>query len=297
MTTTSSPETLPQDSSTRAAEVGLAAARTAVDAAARPRVVLGGLPFDNVTMAEAIARIDALVRARRPACVVTPNVDHVVRARRDAAYADLVRSADLVLADGQPLVWLARLAGRPLGARVAGSDLFPRLCAHAAVAGFRVFFLGGQPGVADAAARVLTERHPGLVVAGTHCPRMGFERDPAAEAAALAAVRAAGAELVFVGLGSPKQERWIAAHQGQYGPAVSLGVGISFSFVAGHVRRAPLWMRRAGLEWLHRLLMEPRRLWRRYLVNGWGFLPVVVGEIWRGRVGRERCNRVPGSAS
>jgi N-acetylglucosaminyldiphosphoundecaprenol N-acetyl-beta-D-mannosaminyltransferase len=257
---------------------------SSVTAAARARVCVGDTWFDDVTMAEALARIEALVRARRPAYVVTPNVDHVVRCRRDPEYADIVRAADLVLVDGQPLVWLARLAGRRLRERVAGSDLFPRLCAHAAAAGLRVFFMGGEPGVADEARRVLSARYPGLQVVGTHCPPMGFERDPAANAAAVAAVRAARPDIVFVGLGSPKQERWIVAHQAEYGPAVSLGVGISFSFVTGHVRRAPRWMQRCGLEWFHRLCMEPRRLWRRYLVNGWGFLPLVLRDVWRGRV-------------
>lgn len=252
-------------------------------AAPGDEVVLAGARFANVTLAEALLRIDELVARRQAALVVTPNVDHVIRMRRDPSYAELVQRAQLVLADGQPIVWLARLAGRPLKQRVAGSDLFPLLCAHAARQGHRVFFLGGDPGAAEAAKAVLLERHPDLQVVGTHCPPMGFDREPAALRAAVAAVRAAQPDIVFVGLGSPKQERWIAAHQHEYGPAVSIGVGISFSFVAGHVRRAPRWMQRAGLEWLHRVCMEPRRLWKRYFVDGWAFLPIVWQEVFRRR--------------
>jgi N-acetylglucosaminyldiphosphoundecaprenol N-acetyl-beta-D-mannosaminyltransferase len=250
-------------------------------APAQSRVTLGGVCFDNVTLPQAVERIDALVRARRPAYVVTPNVDHIIRVQRDRGYGNLVRRADLVLADGQPLVWLARLLGMPLPGRVAGSDLFPRLCAHAARAGWRVFFLGGDPGTAEAARTVLEQRCPGLNIVGVHCPPKGFERDPLEAGRALAAVCAAQPDLLFVGLGSPKQERWIVRHLKRLGPVVSIGVGISFSFVAGRVRRAPLWVRKLGLEWLHRLCQEPGRLWRRYLVTNWLFVPVLWREIAR----------------
>lgn len=255
----------------------------------RTQIRLGRLWFDRVTMEEAIGRIDELVRARRRSYVVTPNVDHLVRARQDAEYAAIVDRADLVLADGQPLVWLSRLVGAALPERVAGSDLFPRLCGHAATRGWRVFFLGGDPGAAEAARDVLTARHPNLNVVGTHCPPVGFERDPAARQAALAAVRAAEADIVFVGLGSPKQERWIVAHLSEYGPAVSIGVGISFSFTAGRVRRAPRWVQRLGLEWLHRVCQEPRRLAGRYFVRGWGFVPIAVADIVRVWIRGERA--------
>lgn len=245
------------------------------------RVQLGGVWFDNVTMDQAVARIDELVRARRPALVVTPNVDHVIRTQHDRQYAELVERADLVLADGQPIVWGARVLGFPLPERVAGSDLFPRLCAHAAERGYRVFFLGGAPGAAEAARDVLTARHPRLQVVGVHCPPMGFERSPAERRQALQAVQAAAPQFVFVGLGSPKQERWIVENMHAYSPAVSIGVGISFSFVAGHVKRAPRWMQRAGLEWLHRVATEPGRLAWRYLVRGWRLLPIALRDMGR----------------
>lgn len=251
------------------------------------RVCLGNIQFDNVNMAEAIERIHELIDSKTPAIVVTPNVDHVVRAQKDRAYADLVRSADLVLADGQPIIWVSRLLGTRLKERVAGSDLFPRLCGFAAQRGYRVFFFGGDPGAAEAARDVLQQRFPTLRVVGTYCPPYGFENDIVENRKAIETIGAARPDILFVGLGSPKQERWIRAHMHEYGPTVNIGVGISFSFVAGHVRRAPRWMQRAGLEWFHRLCMEPRRLWKRYLLAGWSFLPVAARTMYAARCGRK----------
>lgn len=244
------------------------------------QVCFGGIRFDNVTLPEAVDRIEALAARGETALVVTPNVDHVIRMREDAEYAAIVGQAALVLADGQPIVWATRLLGRPLKARVAGSDLFPALCARAAETGRRVFFLGGDPGAADRAREILTARHPGLQVVGTACPPHGFDRDPVQLEELNAAVRAAETEILFVGLGSPKQERWLRDHLAASGATVGIGIGVSFSFVAGTVKRAPRWMQRWGLEWLHRLLQEPGRLAYRYLVRGWGFVPILAREWW-----------------
>lgn len=242
-------------------------------------VHFGGIAFDNVTMDEATARIDKLVRHGGPSMVVTPNVDHVMRLQGDMEYARLVEEADLVLADGQPIVWATRLLGKPLKERVAGSDLVPKLCAHAARRGLRVFFLGGAPGAAAAAEARLREQFPTLKSVGIHCPAYGFEQDPDRNREAVETVRRAKPDILFVGLGSPKQEKWIAAHMHEYQVPVSIGVGISFSFIAGHVKRAPLWMQKASLEWLHRLICEPTRLWKRYLVRGPRFLAVLASEF------------------
>ncbi len=255
------------------------------------RVVLGSVAFDNVTMAEAIERIAQFVEQGKPRLVVTPNVDHLLRLQKDQSYAELVARADLVLVDSQPLVRLSRLVGRELKERVAGSDLFPRLCGYCARAGYRVFFLGGDPGAAEGAAKVLKERYPDLQIAGTYCPPHGFERSFEENWRAVEAVRVARPDVVFVGLGSPKQENWIASFKDYYGAPVSIGIGISFSFVAGHVKRAPVWMQRAGFEWLHRLVSEPRRLCGRYMVRGLGFLPLIARELWMARRGQPEAVR------
>ena len=238
------------------------------DLPALERVKLIGTWIDDVSMDEAIARIEALIRRRQPpAVVVTPNVDHLIKLQRDPEFQAIYAAADLVLADGQPLLWAASLLGTPLKEKVSGSDLFVRFAPVAAASEHRLFFMGGQPGAAAESARRLTAQHPGLNVVGTACPDYGFERDPQQNGALIEQIRAAEPDVLFVGLGAPKQEKWIHAHRDALGVPVSIGVGASFDFVAGMVKRAPRPLPALGLEWSWRLLMEPRRLWRRYLVE------------------------------
>jgi N-acetylglucosaminyldiphosphoundecaprenol N-acetyl-beta-D-mannosaminyltransferase len=244
------------------------------------RIRIGEVPVDVVQAAEAIEAIEALVRSGRGGAVFTPNVDHVVKAERDRAFREAYRAADLSLADGAPLIWASRLLGQPLPERVAGSDLVLPLARRAAERGWRLYLLGGAPGDADGAAGKL--RALGVEIAGVDAARIDL--GPAGEAASRAAaerVREARADLVYVALGAPKQEIWIHRHRDVLGPAVALGVGASLAFLAGTVSRAPPWVARSGLEWLHRLLREPRRLWRRYLVEDLAFLPIVL-RAWRG---------------
>jgi N-acetylglucosaminyldiphosphoundecaprenol N-acetyl-beta-D-mannosaminyltransferase len=247
------------------------------------RVELLGLTLDDLDMDGALRRIGALIERRTPpAYVVTPNVDHVVKLQDDPEFRAVYAGADLVLCDGAPLLWAARLLGKPLRAKVSGSDLFVAFAPLAARHGWRPFLLGGRPGAAARAAELLAARHPGFTVAGTYAPPFGFDRDPAEDARAVEAVRAAQPDVLFVGLGAPRQEKWIHRHLPALGVPVSIGVGVSFEFVSGDVRRAPRWMQRAGLEWTWRLAMEPRKLWRRYLVEDTRFLRLVAREL-RGR--------------
>ncbi|HWK89938.1 MAG TPA: WecB/TagA/CpsF family glycosyltransferase, partial [Longimicrobium sp.] len=232
---------------------------------------------DACTMRQAVAAM--LERARAggpPAYVVTPNAHHLVLLEDSAPFRGVYRGAWLVLADGMPLLWAARLLGTPLPEKVSGSDLFVEVCGAAAGTGLRVFLLGGRPGAAEGAARELERRFPGLRLAGAHCPPFGFERDPAALEQVERAIRDAAPHLLFVGLGAPKQELWIQANAARLGVPVAAGVGVSFEFVAGMVRRAPRWMQRAGLEWFYRLLREPRRLWRRYASTNPRFVALVL---------------------
>jgi len=177
-----------------------------------------------------------------------------------------------------PILWAGKTLGTPLKAKVSGSDLFPNLCDKAAKMGHGVFFLGGREGAARKAASVMRSRYPGLRVVGTYCPPMGFERDASENAKIVRMILNSGADIVFVGLGSPKQEKWIDRFHSQYGASVSIGVGVTFEFVSGMVRRAPLWMQRTGLEWCWRLLMEPGRLWKRYLVDDMAFFWLLLRE-------------------
>jgi N-acetylglucosaminyldiphosphoundecaprenol N-acetyl-beta-D-mannosaminyltransferase len=228
-----------------------------------------------VTFAEALDRVEALVAAGRGGAVFTPNVDHVVRAERDPAFRKAYDRADLKLADGAPLVWVSRLLGPRLPERVAGADLAWPLLERAAARRWRVALVGGAPGAAERVAALARERL-GLE-ALTECPRLepcgrGAEGDEAA-----ARVAAARPHLVLAAFGAPKQELWIDRHREQLAPAVLAGVGASLDFIAGHVRRAPRWVSRMGMEWFWRLASEPRRLWRRYLVDD----PAFLGIVWR----------------
>ena len=248
-----------------------AAAGTAPVPATLPTVRLGGVELHQITEERVIETILAELECGRGGVVVTPNLDHLHRAQKNMTFAALVAEADLVVADGMPLVWASRLKGTPLPERVAGSNLISSLSRAASQAGRRVFLLGGDPGTAEGAARVLRGRHADLNVVGTHCPPKGFEYDSAQMALIVDKLVAARPDIVFVALGSPKQEQLINTVRRSLPGAWWLGVGISFSFLTGQVRRAPGWMQRNGLEWLHRLYQEPRRLIKRYLVVGLPF--------------------------
>ena len=233
-----------------------------------PTVDLRGVRVHAVTEADCVDHVMSELDAGRGGMVVTPNLDHLHRCLHDLTFAALVSEAELVVADGMPLVWAARLQGTPLPERVAGSNLISSLSGAAAARGRRVFFLGGAPSTAEGAAQVLRERFPSLKVVGTACPPLGFETDPAAMADVIQAVSSARPDIIFVALGSPKQERLIVRLRPLLPQAWWLGVGISFSFLCGDVRRAPQWMQKTGLEWIHRLFQEPRRLFHRYIIVG-----------------------------
>lgn len=227
---------------------------------------IGGVRFDNVTMGEAV---DAIVRmalkSEKPCLVCTANLDHLAVMQNDSDFRTIYREADFVVADGMPLVWLSRIAGTPLKERVAGSDLFWEVGRASDKTGVRLFLLGGQPMAAEKAAAKLYQRFPNAQVAGTYCPPFGTLDDPAEDARICRMIDEAQPDILLVGLGSPKQEKWIAAHKGVLNVPVSIGVGASFDMAAGMVRRAPMWIQHLGLEWLFRLVQEPRRLWSRYM--------------------------------
>src|SRR5688500_15081476 len=242
-----------------------------------PTVELHGVQIHAITEAQTIAHVLNELDARRGGVVVTPNLDHLRRAATDLNFGAMVAEADLVVADGMPLVWASRIQGTPLPERVAGSNLISTLSGAAAGRGRSVYLLGGAEGTAEAAARVLIERFPALKVAGAFCPPVGFEDDPKRMADIVASLATARPDIVYVALGSPKQEKLIARLRPVLPEAWWLGVGVSFSFLCGDVRRAPRWMQRTGLEWVHRLVQEPRRLFKRYVVSGMPFAAALLG--------------------
>jgi N-acetylglucosaminyldiphosphoundecaprenol N-acetyl-beta-D-mannosaminyltransferase len=241
-------------------------------------LALDGLQIAVLDEAEAVSHLVGSLDAGRGGWMVTANLDILRQVQASPEVRRLVEQADLRVADGMPLLWAARLQGSPLPERVCGSNLIHSLPAAAAGAGRSVFFLGGDPGTAEAAAAALVARHPNLRVAGCLCPKFGFERDPAELADIERALRQSRPDLVLVALGFPKQERLIERMRGSAPQAWWIGVGISFSFASGRVKRAPGWVQAIGLEWLHRTLQEPRRLFKRYFVHD---IPYGLGLLWR----------------
>lgn len=243
------------------------------------RIQLGQLAVDRITFAGAVDAITTLVERGRGGMVFTPNVDHVVMAEDDLRFRRAYAAADLSLADGMPVVWASHLLGQPVPEKISGSDLAPSLMNRAEIKGFRVYLLGGAPGVAELAANNLRRRHPRLTIVGTASPRIDLREPEESRQGVLDEIRKAAPDLVLVALGAPKQEIWMHEAADALRPAVLLGVGASIDFLAGTARRSPAWMSAAGLEWLYRLAREPRRLARRYLLRDPKFLGILLGEL------------------
>lgn len=261
-------------------------------------VTLQGIRLHAVTQTQAVAHVIAELDRGRGGWVITPNLDHLRRARSDAEFRGWLGAADLVVADGMPLIWASRLKGQPLPERVPGSDLVLSVAEAAAGRGRSIFLLGGAPGAAEGAAKALRERFPGLPIAGQFCPSFGFENDLEEQRRIREMLITAAPDVVYVALGSPKQERLIAALRPLLPRTWWFGIGISLSFLAGQVERAPQWMQKAGLEWTHRLVQEPGRLAKRYLVQGVPFavLLLVSAAFDRFAEGEKTMNKEAGRA-
>ena len=251
---------------------------------ANRRMRIMGAPIDAVTEADAVQEIVDAAVAGGGHWAITANLDHLRRYRGEQTARDLLEKADLVLADGMPIVWASKLAGTPLPQRVAGSDMIWTISSAASKGGTAIYLLGGDPGVAASAAEILREHNEGLQIAGVLCPPMGFEHDAQELARIERTVEEARPQIVLVGLGFPKQDLLIERLRMRLPDAAFVGVGISFSFVTGDVMRAPRWMHVLGLEWLHRLFREPRRLVRRYLIDGLPFAVLLFASASRHRL-------------
>jgi N-acetylglucosaminyldiphosphoundecaprenol N-acetyl-beta-D-mannosaminyltransferase len=215
-----------------------------------------GVRVTRLTSAEALRRLETFIESGLPHLIVTADSSGVVIASEDEEFRRIVNGADMVTADSTGILWAARRQGTPLPERVSGVDLAEQLCALAARRGYRVFFYGAAPGVADAAAVNMQARYPGLTIAGT---AHGF-LTPEEQSALVERVRAARADILLVALGIPRQEKWLATNLNRLGVPVTMGVGGTFDVFSGRVRRAPLWMQRHGLEWFYRLATNPKKL-------------------------------------
>jgi N-acetylglucosaminyldiphosphoundecaprenol N-acetyl-beta-D-mannosaminyltransferase len=241
------------------------------------KINIAGTQIDKYSFDEVVGRIvDQAFSKDSPEYVVTPNAQHILTLQKDTHFREIYGKAFLVVPDGVSLLWAAKFLQTPLEGRVNGTDLFERLCAIAAEKGLKIFLLGGRPGAADKAAEILQARYPDLKIVGTHCPPYGFESNSAELALINAKIQAATPHILFVGLGAPKQENWIYANYQQLNVPISIGIGVSFELVAGMVQRAPVLMQKSGLEWLFRLIVEPKRLWQRYIVGNPLFIWLVL---------------------
>ena len=235
-------------------------------------VSLMGRSFVRLTEAEVCAAILQEIDGARRGWVLTANLDILRRWVNQPEFRDLTQSVNVCVADGAPVVWASRLQGTPVPERVTGADLVTSLSAGAARKGHSIFLLGGAPGTATKAAELLQQSYPGLQIAGTNCPEFGFEKSAQALAGIREQLLATQPAIVFVALGSPKQEQLIKQMMVDLPSTWWLGIGASFSFLSGEIQRAPKWMQGVGLEWLHRLVQEPRRLFKRYLLDDLPFL-------------------------
>lgn len=239
--------------------------------------VLGAF-IDALSFEAAAERILGWARGRESRYVCICNAHVVVTATRDRAYAAALDGADMATPDGEPVAWVLRRRGFPGQARIAGADLTELLCARAADAGVPVYFHGSTEQTLARLRVRLAERFPALSIAGTDSPPFRPLSDEE-DRASVERINASGAGIVFVGLGCPKQEQWMAAHRGRV-RAVMIGIGAAFDFMAETSARAPLWMQRRGLEWVHRLASEPGRLWKRYLVTNTLFVVGMAREMF-----------------
>lgn len=223
--------------------------------------------IDNLTMDETLQAVEQLIKENRSAYVVTPNVDHIVQLETNKELQDVYANASLILTDGKPLLWIARWYGTPIKEKISGSDLFPLLCKMAAEKGYKMFFLGAAEGVAAKAAENLKSRFKGLQVVGTYSPSFGFENKPDEMDKIKQMIQEAKPDILIVGLGCPKQEKFMYHHCKELDVPISFGLGASFDFEAGNIRRAPKWMANHGLEWLFRITQDPKRMAKRYLID------------------------------
>ena len=242
-------------------------------------VTIAGIPVSNLSGAEAIEVIEKLIAQGGSHYGAVVNAAKLVAANRDDTLKSVLLDADLVTADGMSVVWASRVLGRALKERVAGIDLFERLVERASIMGLTVYFLGAREESVRGTAELFAKRYPALRIAGF---RNGYF-EASDSRTVCEAIKQSSADLLFVAMGSPRQESWIASNLALTGARFALGVGGSFDHLGGHARRAPRWMQRSGLEWLHRLAQEPRRLWRRYLVGNSAFIWLVMRERLRGR--------------
>lgn len=240
------------------------------------RIKFMNTEIDNLTMQETLHAIEQLIQEDKNAYVVTPNVDHIVQLETNKELQAVYKNASLILTDGKPLLWIAKWYGTPIKEKISGSDLFPLLCDMSSKKGYRMFFLGAAEGVAEKAAENLRKRYKGLRIVGTYSPPYGFENNLEEINKIKTMIKKANPHILIVGLGCPKQEKFMYQYCEELKVPISFGLGASFDFEAGNIKRAPRWMTNHGLEWLFRITQDPKRMAKRYFVDDRKILGLVI---------------------
>ena len=234
---------------------------------------------NNVSMKETLHEICHLIEIKKKSYVVAINVDVVMKMETDEYLKRITDEADLTLVDGKPLVWISKWHNRPVKAKISGSDLVPELCKVATKRGYSIFIIGGKEGIAEKAKENLERKLKDIKIVGTYSPPLGFEKDEVELQKINTMISDAHPDILVVCFGCPKQEKWIYENYQKYDATVSICAGATVDFLAGNVRRAPRWMCEHGLEWIYRLFQEPRRLFKRYLVDD----VKIIGLAWKYR--------------
>ena len=232
--------------------------------------------INNLTMPETIDKIEKMISSKNKSYVVAVNVDVIMKIENDPYLKEIVDNADMVLVDGKPLVWISKMYGRPLKAKISGSDLVPLLCDVAAQKGYSIFIIGGKDGIAEQAQKRLESKLPNIKIVGTYAPSMGFEKDEEELNKINSMISKAKPDLLIACFGCPKQEKWIYENINKYDAKVSICAGATIDFLAGNVKRAPRWMSEHGLEWFYRFLQEPKRMFKRYFVEDVKILKLIL---------------------
>lgn len=234
---------------------------------------------NNLDMSETISAIEQMIASDKKSYIVPINVDVVMKIEKDPYLKRIVDNADMVLVDGQPLIWVSKMHKTPVKAKISGSDLVPELCKVAAEKGYSIFIIGGKDGIAKQAKHKLEREFPEINIVGTYAPPVGFERNIPEITKINKMVSEAKPDLLIVCFGCPKQETWIFENIEKYNAKVSVCAGATVDFISGNVKRAPRWMSDHGLEWFYRFLREPKRLFKRYFVDD----VKILGLVWKYR--------------
>ena len=237
-----------------------------------------GIYIDSLNANELVDQVFKSIENRKPVQIVGVNVDQIVRVNQNEKSLNIFKNSHLIFIDGKPIEIMCKLLGHP-AKRITGPDLMEKICKEGAKYGYKIFLLGAGPGVAMKCGTILMKKYPGIKVVGSYSPPFGFENDKDEINRINNMLKDSKADMLFVGMGSPKQDIFIYENMSEYQIPVSFSMGAALDFIAGNIERAPRWMINCGLEWVHRISQNPKRLWKRYLVDDMAIIPLFFKEL------------------